>query len=497
MILIKDSVVFDGTGRPGQRGDILIKDDKIVAVGNFPNKDAELVINGLGMSTTPGFIDVDTDSDHYLSLFSDPAQQDFLLQGVTTIMGGTCGSSLAPLLYGTLESIRKWADPNQINVDWNTVKEFLQALDKKKLGVNFGTLIGHSTIRRALLGEDMRDLTASELDVFVGVVKQSMEEGAFGLSTGLSFNHAKNTPYIEIKMLTDVVAKYGGVYTTHLRSEKEGIVEAVTETLEIAKESKVKTIISHLRPILGYEKQYEQARALLEADKAGSSIHFDAYPFDYSLMPVYFLLPDWARRGGTEKMLEEINEPHHEKELLKELPTFKGDEVRIARAPGFDYLVGKTLGEYAKNNELPPKQALLKLMKETKLKAVVFRRDVNGKLVEESLFSPRALVASNSPSLIEEKNILENERATRTFTKFLTLASARGETEFARAVNKLTGVPATLLGLANRGVIREGAVADLTMLKNNKAVNVLLGGKLAVIDGAMQEGLNGAILRRT
>ena len=156
MILIKDSLVIDGTGNPGERKDILIKDNKISAIGSFPNHNADEIIDGLGLISAPGFIDIDTDSDHYLTLFTDRSQHDFLLQGVTTIMGGFSGSSLTPLIRGSLESVRKWADINQVNVDWNTVGEFLKILERIKLGVNFGTLVGHSTIRRGLIGEENR-----------------------------------------------------------------------------------------------------------------------------------------------------------------------------------------------------------------------------------------------------------------------------------------------------------------------------------------------------
>src|SRR3989344_8027237 len=159
MTLIKNVQVFDGTGKSSFRSDIMVKGDRIAAIGNFPNKKADVVIDGLGFTATPGFIDANTDSDHYLSLFSNPLQEDFLRQGVTTIIGGQCGSSLAPLLYGHLDSIRKWTDTGKFNVSWHELGEFLALLEKQPLGVNFGTLVGHSTIRRDLTGEEVRTLT--------------------------------------------------------------------------------------------------------------------------------------------------------------------------------------------------------------------------------------------------------------------------------------------------------------------------------------------------
>ncbi len=237
MVLIKGAQIIDGTGKPAYKADVLLRGDKISAIGAFPNKKADVVIDGLGLFLTPGFIDVNTDSDHYLSLFTEPYQKDFVRQGVTTIFGGHCGSSLAPLLYGGLESIRKWSDINQINVDWHSVGEFLKVLDRRGLGVNFGTLIGHSTLRRALIGEGLRDLTISDLEIFKKYINDSMKEGAFGISTGLSYAHSRQVPYSEIKELVQVVAEHKGVYATHLRNEKEGLLPAVYETLKVAEET--------------------------------------------------------------------------------------------------------------------------------------------------------------------------------------------------------------------------------------------------------------------
>src|SRR3989338_4441804 len=129
MVLIRGAKIVDGSGsKPPFEADVLLRNDKISAIGKFPTKKADLVIDGLGLYLTPGFIDVNTDSDHHLSLFTNPEQQDFLTQGVTTIFGGLCGSSLAPLIYGTLDSIRKWTDVSQINIDWHSMGEFFKVL---------------------------------------------------------------------------------------------------------------------------------------------------------------------------------------------------------------------------------------------------------------------------------------------------------------------------------------------------------------------------------
>ena len=502
MILIKNSVVIDGTGNPGEKKDVLIKDDKIVGVGNFNNQQADVIIDGMGLTTTPGFIDVNTDSDHYLSLFTDPAQQDFLLQGVTTIIGGHCGSSLAPLIKGTLESIRKWADINLVNVNWNTMAEFLTNADKLHLGVNFGTLIGHSTIRRAILGDVLRDLTVPELDMLKAVVKQALDEGAFGVSTGLAYNHARNTPYAEIKMLAELTARAGGVYTTHLRHEHENLVSAVGEAVSIAQETGVRTVISHFRALRGFEDQFTKALALIE--HSAGDIRFDAYPFDYSIVPVYTLLPEWAQQGSLEQMQKALADEQNAAEIKKFFKDAKGEDIVIARAPGFDFLIGKTMAEYATGQELGIPEAFLTFMRQTKLKPVVFKRNINFNETVKALMSERALIASNSPSLLEGRNVLENERAAKTFTEFLdivaqtpTLSAGSGQGKSKEwAINKITFKAAQQFNLKNRGVVKEGAIADIALLNGARAVHVIVGGKLAVKDGVYQGVCNGKILRR-
>ena len=150
-LLIKNVRIVGGDRDFPESSDVFVSGERISAIGNFPNKRAAAVLDGQGAYLSPGFIDVNTDSDHYFTLFDYPSQDDFLKQGVTTILGGMCGSSLAPLLYGSLESIRKWTNADKANVNWHTMNEFLLSIDKRPLGVNFGTMAGHGTIRRAIV----------------------------------------------------------------------------------------------------------------------------------------------------------------------------------------------------------------------------------------------------------------------------------------------------------------------------------------------------------
>ena len=496
MILIKNSQIIDGTGKPPFKADVLIKDNKISAIGNFAGKKTDTIIDALGTYLTPGIIDVNTDSDHYLSLFTNPSQKSFLLQGVTTIIGGHCGSSLAPLLYGTLESIRKWADINLINVNWHTVSEFLKTLEKLGLGVNFGTLVGHSTIRRALIGNDRRDLTEGELKVFQKILTRSLDEGAFGLSTGLGYALSRQVPYSEIKKFAEIVNKYHGVYATHLRNEHEGLLASVKETIKIAEDTGVRVLIDHFRPLIGFERDFEKALDILDQTKK-LDVHFNSYPFNSSIVPVHLLLPSWVQSGGLETMLSNIFSKDVNERIVKELPRFKYDDLIIARAPGNDYLAGKTIGEFSQNQGVSINESIIKLMIITNLKAVLFYKNVNLELAINSLFKDCAFVASSSPGVLEGPNVINHERASETFPKFLKIVDRTKNITIEKAVEKLTSIPSQKFNLKKRGIIKDGNIADLAILKDWQVKHVFVGGKHAIKDGEFQNILAGKILRRS
>lgn len=508
MLLIRNVQIIDGRGGEPYKADVLVNGERISAIGNFSGKKADKVINGNGAYLSPGFIDVNTDSDHYLTLFTNPEQQDFLLQGVTTIIGGNCGSSLAPLIRGDLRSIRKWADLNVINVDWRSLAEFLDVMARRRLGVNFGTLVGHSTIRRDLIGEELRDLTDQELVSFRSILQRALEEGAFGMSSGLGYVHSRRTPQYELKELAAVVAKYGGVYATHLRNEDEKLVDAVRETLELAAETGTKTIISHLRPIKGFEKQFAEAILLIEERAKNLSVFFDSYPSDTSVLTIYRLLPEWVQSGGFEVMARNILQPAVRERLVKELSILNGDDIIIAQAPGHEFLVNKTLSAFAANREMGIGQALLELIELTEFKAIVLHRNINLEPLMKAFFSTHALVASNSasfpvfaeaaagkPAAFAPPKFVRPERSVDTFTKFIAAAEKGELLKLGEAVQKVTALPASLLGLKDRGIIAEGNIADITVFKDGKIKHVVVNGQIAVEDEKFQNVLAGRILK--
>jgi N-acyl-D-aspartate/D-glutamate deacylase len=480
--------------------DVFVSDNKISAIGNFPNKKADVVIDGQGSYLCPGFIDGDTGSDHYLTLFNDRSQEDFLRQGVTTIMGGMCGASLAPLLYGTLESIQKWGDTNRFNINWHTIAEFLAVMDERPTAVNFGTLVGHTTIRRAIVGEALRELTKNELNVFVRTLEAALAEGAFGLSTGLGYVHARKTPYAELRTLAETVKKYNGVYATHLRrDDAAGIKESVEETIKLARETGVSTIISHFAPVVGAEKEYEEALALINDLPPEVDLHFDIAPSTSSLTPIYTFLPEWAQTGGVDVMVASIKDEWLLPRIKKDILKLDKNNFIVAQAPGSEFLVGKSLKEIGEMYEIKDsRDALLRLMQAMQLKGSVLYKNLDAGLIARAIASPRSLVASAAPSVPDvmsgEKHF-KSERSTSTFSAFLSLVEESKMMSFDDAIKKITLAPAKKFGIADRGAIKEGNFADFVCLRGNEIKFTVVNGRAVEKENEFQAVFPGKTLR--
>ncbi|HVO28773.1 MAG TPA: amidohydrolase family protein [Candidatus Paceibacterota bacterium] len=499
-LLIRNVRILGGAGEHPGPCDVFVSGEKISAIGSFPDKKADEALDGQGAYLSPGFIDVNTDSDHYLTLFDHPGQEDFLRQGVTTIFGGMCGASLAPLLYGTLESVRKWGgSEDTINVDWHTMAEFLAAVDQRPFAVNFGTLAGHGTMRRAIVGDDIRALTQNELAVLSGMLRKAMEEGAFGLSTNLGAVHAQKASYPEIRSLAQIVKDRGGIYATHLRRPGAGMDGSVEETIRLARDTGVKALVNHFVPVRGAEKDYEKAFEAIEMLPAEVDVRFDIYPFDAMLSPFYTFLPEWVRGGGFEVMLANIREEWLVPKILKEMQPIEADRLSIAQAPGNDFLVGKTLADLCGMYGVKDgREALLKLMVTTKMRGVAFYRNLDGDLIKRAMASKRAFIASNAASFGVKGSVgrqLKSERTTSTFVKFLKMAEDENFMPLADAIRKITLEPAVKFGLIGRGEIKEGNYADLACFKNGEVKFTVVNGKVVVKDGEFLDRFPGKALR--
>ncbi|MBI3588904.1 MAG: hypothetical protein HY093_00615 [Candidatus Liptonbacteria bacterium] len=499
-LLIRNVNILGSDQKLPEKLDVFVSGDRITALGRFPGKKADEVIEGQGCYLAPGFIDIQTASDHYLSIFTNPAQEDFIKQGVTTIAGGFCGASLAPLIYGSLESVEEWTTTKQINVDWHSVGEFLTVLTKRRLGVNFLTLVGHATVRQAIISGPPRNLTKNELAIFEEILKKSLKEGAFGLSTGLGYVASRETPYQELKALGSITRDAGGFYATHLRDETDDLQASVEETIKLTTEIKSRTMISHLLPVEGYERNYEAALRVMNDLPEEVDLHFSLYPSSVRILKLYAFLPKWAQKDDFEVMRLSLRDEWLRSKMVKDLPKVDPKNFVVAQAPGNDSLVGYSLADLKKVYSLKTcEETLMKLMLTTNLYATVFYKSIAHNLIRQALQSSRSLVASNAASFRGNTRVkvLKPERATATFTKFLKLVQEEKILTLEAAIQKITAEPARKIGLIKRGVIKDGYFADLTGFKGDQILFVVVNGRVAFRDGNVTEVLGGQVLRKS
>ncbi len=504
-ILIKNILLLNGTNQPATRADVLIKHDKIAAVGSFPQYKADEIFDGLGSAyLAPGFIDINTYSDLYLGLFSKPSQENFIKQGVTTIIGGQSGISLAPLLYGKPDLHRFWAEHFKFNTDWHSVGEFLDFMKTKKLGVNFGTFIGHSTVKEEIIGDDFRDLTVKEIDVFRLILDRSMKEGAFGISFDLNFPLTALTSTKEIKLFFEAAAKHRGLISFKLRNGsdavlpaktlKENFLPAVNEIINLAKETMAKTQINNFSCPKGLERDYESALDSINENSASADVFFNFHLSDETIIPAFYFLPGWALRGGFNEILKNINDSEIRKKIKKDMPILKTEEIVIFRVPEFRHLEGKTLKEFIQNTELDSKEGLLELLRQTKLKVVVNFRNLSLKRIPLALVNDRSIISSSGQDF-DNRN--PSDSGIGTFLNYLNLVFKDKILPAEKAIKKITSLPASRLGLKNRGVIKEGYCADLVLIRDGKIETVIVNGQITLRNGELTAVNAGKILKHS
>ncbi len=501
-LLIKGVRVFCGNRKTDEPVDVFVNGGTISAIGNFSRKKADTIVDGQDLFLAPGFIDTDTETDHYLELFSHPEQGDFIRQGITTIVGGQEGSSLAPLLYGSLESLEEWTNPDKLNLDWRNIAELFTHFVKHPLGVNFGTLVGHSTVRRALIGEHLRDLTKNELAVFERVLREALDQGAMGLSVNLKSVYGRKTPYAELKLLAGIVHEHGGAVSVALR-KATGVSKAVDEVLKLCRESGARTVISNFLPIEGQRDEYERALEKMEALDDATPLYFDLAPFETSVRPLYRFLPDWAQTGSLDDMAAHMEDEWLKPRLIKDFPELRPEEFRVARARHNETVVGYSLRDIMELYGITqPTEALYKLMQTTKLRALIAYRNVDRQTIARALCHPRSLIASRGVSFTgrgREKTWRPDGHASA-FPSFVDTVTESELMPLGAAIRKITAGPATFFGLPGRGSVSEGAAADLVLFsyaeKRMAIKAVVVNGRIAAHDGVLTGACAGMPVRR-
>lgn len=513
-VVIKNTNVFDGLKSKKYVADVGISNGKIKDIGSIKITKTRKLVNGNGLFLCPGFIDINNHSDTYLSLFNN-SLESLLRQGITTIIGGNCGSSLAPLTSGDMiKSIQKWADISEINLNWLSFKEFLNEIEKKGITVNFGSLVGHSTLRRGVIGEEVRLLKTKELEIVKDLLEKALKQGAFGLSTGLVYSHAKIASSKELIELAKVVASRKGIYATHIRGEAEELLPAIEETVEISKHVSVE--ISHLKA-MGKKFWPNMKKALSLIEKA--NINFDVYPYTVTGSVLYILLPDWVAEGGKEMMLKRLK--NNKEKIIKEMQEKKDyeyDKIIISISPTDKTFIGKKITDIAKAQGVGVEEAIINMLIASQGRIITFLDTLDEYNVETAMSHDLSFISSNGAGYdldyYKKKGELVHPRCFGAFPRFLG-KYVRNEQllDWEEAIYKISGGPAKKLGLKNRGVIKKGNWADLVLINPRSIIDnatfvnpyqypsgveyVFVNGQMAVEKGSFTGIKAGRVLRKS
>ena len=472
-ILIKNATVMDGTGTPGFFGDVAIQGDQIVNIAPQIKTAARSVIDATGLVLAPGFIDLQNHSDAYWQIFDNPSLDSLITQGYTTILMGNCGASLAPLLSpDALLAFQKWHNLDGVNINWVSFSEFIEQLSKRRFACNVGSLVGYSTLRRAIVGDQIRGLQKGELEALVSALEESLEAGAFGLSSGLSYAHEIIVSELELFELAKVVKKHSALLSIHLRNEGDEIIEALDEALDIAKATAVNLKISHLkiRNESNWHKLPEVLNLLGSAYMQGGNVHYDLYPYDTVWQALYSYLPKWAIEGGRATMLRHFADPAQKNKVLSFLNNsgVKFSSMYVASTASKLNFAGKTVSQIAKNLESSGEQAVLKLVENGGSEVLVFEKNLDINQVKELALYPLSLIGTDGGGFgINNPRRLVHPRCFGTAPKFLNLAAEAG-LELEIAIKKLTSGPAKKAGIKKRGEIKIGNFADLVVFNPAK-----------------------------
>lgn len=519
-VVIRHGTLIDGSGKPMFSGDIGIREGRIAAIGEVVGS-TEQLIDAQGLYVTPGFIDVNNHSDTYWALMANPALESLLFQGITTVVGGNSGASLAPLTRPeNIRSIQKWTDVDQINFNWLSMTEFLQAVELRQPAVNFATLVGHGTLRRGTMQDETRPIHDDEVRVMEKLLKDSFHAGAIGFSTGLLYTHARGAHINEILKLVELVQDEQGIYATYVRNEGEDLVPAVEEAITVAQKTRVPLHISHLKAV-GRQNWHlmDEVFNLIEAATLSNlDVSFDVYPYTVTGSVLYTFLPTWITENGRKLMLARLKDDKVRATVIQEMQKNGMDysSMTISVSSLGAMLTRHKVSEIATLHGKSPEAIVVELLMASEGRAIVSIESLSEKNVLKAIQHPFSIISSNGSGYSEEHATTGDKVHPRNFGTFPRIFAEYVKRQQAlsweEAIYKMTGKPAKKFGLAGRGMLALGGVADITIFDPGKiadratlenpyqyAVGVewlLVNGALAIENGHLTGKRAGQVYRR-
>ena len=520
--LLKDGFVINGSACDAlqERVDIAIEGDCIKEIGDLSHAEANKTIDLKGLMVCPGFIDVHAHSEFLL--LADNRAEGKISQGITTEINGNCGLSAAPLFGPALEQRERELDDLGIKERWRTFSEYFRLLEKRRFAPNFITLAGHGNLRASVAGYADRSLSKTEMKRITGLLGAAMREGAKGISTGLVYPPGVYSETSEIIALAREAARHNGVYATHMRSEGDNLLESVDEVVKIARESKIHAHISHLKT--SGEKNWKKLGSVFgkieEAHGQGLSITCDRYPYTASSTDLDIILPSWAFEGGHKKEIARLKTQRERlaDDILKDYPRAScWDNVIISSAGrgGNKWMQGKSISDISKSLDKTPLTSLFDLLVEENLDVGAIFFLMNEENLMSILKRPYTMIGTDSAARSFDGITAKGMPHPRGFGAFpRVLGQYVREQEIiplSEAVYKMTGLPAKIFRINNRGIIKKGFFADITVfdpMKVNAAADfsnpfqkpegiyhVFINGIPALLDGETTGVLPGRVLK--
>lgn len=520
-VIIRNGRIVDGMGNPSFRGDVGIEKEKIIAVGDLSNADALIEISAKGLIVCPGFVDIHTHTD--TSFLVNNKADSKIMQGVTTEVVGNCGGSPAPITELGKSFHSKSDRYKLIGWDWNSVAEYYERLEAKGLPVNVALLIGHGTVRSSVIGYEAREPSSQELESMKALVEEGMKEGAFGLSSGLKYAPGVYAKTDELIELCKIVKKYDGIYATHIREQGNKLIESVDEAIEIGEKSGVSIQISHLK-VKGRDnwgKSRNMLRIFDEAREKGIDVTFDQYPYRAGSTGSWTITPKWSREGGIESFLKRLRNPEERMKIEEEIPQQEdwtgSEKIVIVKFDPEPSLEGKDLDEIGEMRGKSPQSVMCDLMLEAGGSVSTVHFYGWEEDVKEIMTHHAMMVGSDGSSLASYGDLGKGKphpRSYGAFTRFLGgYVLNEGVMSLEDGIRRMSSFPAQKMGLFDRGILRRGMFADVTVFDPKKIIDVatyddphqyskgieyvFVNGTMAVMNGKLTGDLNGKALKHT
>ena len=522
-IIIKNGLVVDGSGGEAFKSDIGIIGDKIAAIENLNSATADTIINGDHLVVSPGFIDIHTHTD--LGLIVNSKVESKIHQGVTTEVGGNCGDSVFPLNETELQGMdENTFEEFSFHVDWNSIDGFLNRIEKQKTSINYATFTGQGSLRSCVVGLNDVPASAEQLKEMQELLHRSMENGSFGLSSGLEYAPGSYASTEELVALSKIVTRNNGIYATHIRSEDEKVEEAIQEALTICKESGVSLQISHLKANNpgNWHKLDHILEMLQEASDSGMPVHADRYPYIAYSTGLIIFFPLWALQGDTEEKIARFSDP---KQFPKIMSYVKEQGENIG---GWDRVVisscfsdknkkweGKSISACAEESKTAPLEFVRTILIEEKNRVQIVGFGMNEDNLKKVLSSPLVMIGSDGNAVAPHGKLGQAKPHPRYYGTFPRVLGkyARDENLFnlSTAVKKMTSMPAEKLGLSKRGMLAKDNYADIVLFNPETVIDnatfvdphqfpsgieyVIVNGGITVENGKHTGAQSGTVLR--